>query len=159
MSTVSKEKFKQGFFYTLKPECVRDFDWSFDHGSIKINHGEPFTVFAFDVDDIGVITASGLRVAKHTERHMFKKLKSNLKPFKIGATYELRPECVNAFSFTSNILKHLTGGKRCSFKFTVASLHVNDTAECVGDGETYFVALKIERPLFTRVDNKPENHE
>lgn len=159
MSTVSEEKFQQGCFYSLKPEYVRDFNWSFDYESIKVNHGESFTVYAFDVDDIGVSIANGLRVAKHSERHMFKKLKSNLKPFKIGATYELRPECVNAFSFTPNIKKFLSGGERRSFQFTVNSLYGGDTAEWLYDGKTYFVAFGIERPLFKRIDNKPENNE
>lgn len=147
-----QEKFIVGKYYSLKPEYVRDFDWSFGMEQISAEQGKPFTIHVDSVDENDMVIFNGTRVAKQSERHMFKEMKVTQKPFKVGQTYSLRPECVNVFAFSNNICEYLTNHTRKTFTFTVDSVqgtgnialtHVNGTSFLVGLGEERFMFKRV----------------
>lgn len=147
-----QEKFIVGKYYSLKPEYVRDFDWSFDMAKISAEQGKPFTIHVKKVDENDMVIDNDTRVAKQSERHMFKEMKVNQKPFKVGQMYSLRHECVNVFAFSTNIREYLTDNTRKPFTFTVDSTQ-NDGRIALANvnGRSFLVALGDERYMFKRV--------
>lgn len=83
-------------------------------------------------------------------------MKEKKKPYKVGATYELRPEYVERLWFTASATeycKRLYGVERHVFR--AKCVGVNDSGGATFNLTTGdFYAASYERHMFRRVDNK-----
>lgn len=84
-------------------------------------------------------------------------MSTDIKPFKLNATYKLREKHLHDFSFSCDVLdfcvREYHEFYHC-FTGTVVKIHENWVELLLSDGKTSCYASVNERHMFKRIDNK-----
>lgn len=150
------DSFEVGKTYKLMDDKVSRFYFTSDvreRLGIPENAKQSFTFTPERIDAHGDSYMGTTCVACYTERPFFELVEVNKpkvkKPFKVGATYRLKPEYINEFMYTSAIRSVYGNGV---FSFTVS--HINGEHVYASNVNTSSIAIHKERHMFTRIDNK-----